>query len=92
MLFHCIPKLQHKDSPFDFTMRSVLVAQKALISALNKKSLSSFSSVMQNKENQIRYSKNKDFTDEIAKEFLDRNLQLNADSFSYPELLNPIFG
>ena len=92
MLFHCIPKLQHKDSPFDFTMRSVLVAQKALISALNKKSLSAFSSVMQNKGNEIRYSKNKDFTDEIAKEFLDRNLQLNADSFSYPELLNPIFG
>ena len=50
------------------------------------------SSVKQNKDNQIRYTKNKDFTDEIAKEFLERNLQLNADSFSYPELLNPIFG
>ena len=49
------------------------------------------SSVKQNKDHEIRYTKNKDFTDEIAKEFLERNLQLNADSFSYPELLNPIF-
>ena len=42
------------------------------------------SSVKQNKDNEIRYTKNKDFTDEIAKEFLERNLQLNSDSFSYP--------
>ena len=92
MLFHCIPKLQNKDSSFDFPMRSVLVAQKALVSAVNDKSIFSMSSVKQNKDNEIRYTKNKDFTDEIAKEFLERNLQLNSDSFSYPELLNPIFG
>ena len=92
MLFHCIPKLHNKDSSFDFTMRSVLVAQKALVSAVNDKSIFSMSSVKQNNDNEIRYTKNKDFTDEIAKEFLERNLQLNADSFSYPELLNPIFG
>ncbi len=92
MLFHCIPKLHRKDSPFDFTMRSVLVAQKELVAAVNDKSIFSFSPVMQNKENQVRYTKNKDFTDEIAKEFLDRNFQLNADLFSYPELLNPVFG
>ena len=92
MLFHCIPKLQKKDSSFDFTMRSVLVAQKALVSAVNNKSIFSMSSIKQNKDNEVRYTKNKDFTDEIAKEFLDRNFQLNADLFSYPELLNPIFG
>ena len=92
MLFHCIPKLHNEDSLFDFTMRSVLVAQKALVSAVNDKSIFSFSPVKQNKDNEVRYTKNKDFTDEIAKEFLERNLQLNADSFSYPELLNPIFG
>ena len=92
MLFHCIPKLQNKDSSFDFTMRSVLVAQKALVSSVNDKSIFSMSSVKQNKDNQIRYTKNKDFTDEIAQEFLDRNLKLSADSFSYPELLNPVFG
>ena len=92
MLFHCIPKLDIKESSFDFTMRSVLVAQKALVSAVNDKSIFSFSSVKQNKNNQVRYTKNKDFTDEIAKEFLDRKIQFNPDLFSYPELLNPVFG
>ena len=92
MIFHCLPKLQSKDSPFDFTMRSVLVAQKALVSAVNDKSIFSCSFVKQNKIKELRYTKNKDFTDQIAKEFLDINLQLHAESFSYPELLNPIFG
>ena len=92
ILFHCLPKLRIEDSPFDFTMRSVLVAQKALVSTVEDKSLFSFSPVKQKKVNEVRYTKNKDFTDQIAKEFLNRNLQLNADSFSYPELLNPIFG
>ena len=73
-------------------MRSVLVAQKALVSAVKDKSIFSFSSVKQNKNNQVRYTKNKDFTDEIAKEFLDRKIQFNPDLFSYPELLNPVFG
>ena len=92
MLFHCLPKLDVKDNPFDFTMRSVLVAQQALVSAVDNKSIFSSSSVKQDKCKEVRYTRNKDFNDEIAKEFLDRNLQLNADSFSYPELLNPIFG
>ena len=92
MLFHCLPKLRFKDNPFDFTMRSVLVAQKSLVSAVNDKSIFSFSPVKQNKNNEVRYTKNKDFTDEIAEEFLNRNFVLNEDSFLYPELLNPIFG
>lgn len=91
MLFHCVPKLKSNDSPFDFTMRSVLVAQQGLVSAVNNKSIFTSSEVKQDKKQEIRYTKNQDFNDEIAKEFLDRNLKLEAEAFSYPELLNPIF-
>ena len=87
-----MPLFHSEDSPFDFTMRSVLVAQQALVSAVETKSIFSASSVKQDKSKEVRYTKNQDFTDDIAKEFLDRNLQLKPDSFSYPELLNPIFG
>ena len=38
MLFHCVPKLHSEDTPFDFTMRSVLVAQQGLVSAVNSTS------------------------------------------------------
>jgi len=92
MLFHCVPKLHSTDTPFDFTMRSVLVAQQGLVSAVDNKSIFSSPSVKQDKSQEIRYTKNRDFNDEIAKEFLDRNLHLNEGAFSYPELLNPIFG
>jgi|TARA_B100000315_G_scaffold258328_1_gene310057 folate-dependent phosphoribosylglycinamide formyltransferase PurN len=92
MLFHCVPKLNSNDSPFDFTMRSVLVAQQGLVSAVDNKSIFSNPAVKQDKAQEIRYTKNQDFNDEIAKEFLDRNLQLKEESFSYPKLLNPVFG
>jgi folate-dependent phosphoribosylglycinamide formyltransferase PurN len=92
MLFHCVPRLHSTDSPFDFTMRSVLVAQKGLVSAVEAKSIFSSSSVKQDKSQEIRYTKKLEFTDDVAKEFLDRNLQLNSDLFRYPKLLTPVFG
>ena len=92
MLFHCVPKLHSEDTPFDFTMRSVLVAQEGLVSAVNSGLVFSAPTVKQDKSQEVRYTKNQDFTDVVAKEFLDRNFQLNPDSFSYPQLLSPIFG
>lgn len=92
MLFHCVPKLHTEDTPFDFTMRSVLVAQQDLVSAVNSGLVFSAPTVRQDKSQEVRYTKNQDFTDVVAKELLDRNLQLNPDSFSYPQLLSPIFG
>ncbi len=92
ILFHCIPKLEPKDSPFDFTMRSVMIAQKGLISAIDNKKIFSLQSTKQDNSQEIRYTKNKDFNDNIAKEFLDRNIKLDQNKFLYPELLNPIFG
>ena len=91
MLFHCVPKLHLGDNPFDFTMRSVLVAQQGLVSSVKNKSIFSTKSVKQDNSKEVRYTKNIDFTDDVAKEFLDRNLELSSFSFSYPSLLNPIF-
>jgi len=73
-------------------MRSVLLAQQSLVSAVKTKSIFSMPPVKQDKSQEIRYTKNLDFTDRVAKDFLDRNLQLNSDSFSYPRLINPILG
>ena len=92
MLFHCVPKLRPKDSTFDFTMRSVLVAHQALVSSIQNKSIFSFPAVIQDKSKEVRYTKDRDFNDKIAKEFLERNHKISEDSISYPDLLNPIFG
>lgn len=89
MLFHCIPKLKETDTSFDFTMRSVLVAQKGLVSVVEDKTIFSMETFKQDKSKQIRYTKNQDFTDKAAEEFLKRDVRIDPDKFSYPDLINP---
>ena len=88
MLFHCIPKLKENDTSFDFTMRSVLVAQKGLVSAVEDNTIFCMETVKQEKSKQIRYTKNQDFTDKEAAEFLKKNIKIDPDTFIYPDLIN----
>ena len=92
MLFHCIPKNKIEYNKFDFTMHAVQVAQQGLVNEVQKGTIFSQDIVKQDKTREIRYSKNKDFNDNVANEFLKRDIKLDSDSFVYPELLNPIFG
>ena len=92
MLFHCVPKLVKGDTPFDFTMRSVLVAQQGLVEAVKSEQIFSLESVKQDKSKEVRYTKNKEFTDDIAEEFLNREVRLDDREFVYPDLLKPQFG
>ena len=92
MLFHCVPKIEKCDSPFDFTMRSVKVAHESLTQAIKSKDIFSMDPVSQNNKKEIRYSKNIEFTNAVATDFLNRDLDLQRHIFNYPELLNPIFG
>ena len=91
ILFHCLPKIIKGDNCFDFTMRSVLAAHNGLINALDNKSIFSFPKIKQNKELQIRYSKNSEFTDKVAQELLLREIKLENFDINYPNLINPFF-
>ena len=91
ILFHCIPKVISGESPFEFTMRAVEVAQKGLIKLIKNSKIKIIERIKQDKNLEIRYTKNKDFTDETAQEFLQRDLQISQDLISYPKLFNPIF-
>ena len=92
MLFHCVPRFLKGDTPFDFTMRSVLVAQQGLVKTIRNEKIFSMQRTKQEKRKEIRYTKNKDFTDKIAEDFLNREIQLDNRDFVYPDLLNPQFG
>jgi len=92
MLFHCVPILQDEDTAFDFSMRSVLVAQRSLVSAVHSKSIFSMAGIKQDKSQEVRYTRNSDFNDATAQEFMSRVSALNLEVDSYPALLNPIFG
>ena len=91
ILFHTLPKYLDKDNVFDFTMRSAFVAQRSLIKIIKNRNFFKIKPTEQNLSSQIRYSKNNEFTDNIAKEFLERKIKFDNKDFSYPELINPIF-
>ena len=92
MLFHCIPNFVKGDTPFDFTMRSVLVAQQSLVETIRSETIFSFEHVKQDRKKEIRYSRNIEFNDAVAEDFLNRKLKLDDRDFVYPDLLNPSFG
>jgi methionyl-tRNA formyltransferase len=73
MIFHSVPKFENED-PFVFTMKAVKKAQEDLVYFIkNLKHLDS-NPVNQDRGLQVRYTRNSEFTDEVAREFLDRKL------------------
>ena len=95
ILYHCIPKLGN-ENPFEFTMKSVLVAHSSLVSRIKSADIFSITPVNQIKHEEVRYTKNIDFTDKVASDFLNMNLDNKSLKHQlglcqYPELMNPFF-
>ena len=92
MFFHCLPNMKNMKNPFDFTMQSVKVAHEAIIEKIKTNEILTMKSIKQNQKKEIRYTKNKEFNDNVAEEFMNRTVFFPSKKFEYPELLNPIFG
>ena len=72
MLFHCLPKANDEQNPFDFTMRSVAAAHFGLCKSIGDTSIFTMDRVGQDKKDELRYTRNSDFTDDVARDFLNR--------------------
>ena len=92
ILFHCVPKAYRNENVFDFTMKSVDLSHKSLVNLIDNGTIFTIPFFKQDKSKEIRYSKNKDFNDHVAYEFLKRSTKLEFDEIIYPELINPVFG
>jgi hypothetical protein len=95
MLFHALPK-PGPIEPFEFGMLSVKAAHQALTDAILDGSLFSIPPVLQDKSKQIRYTRNADFTDSVAADYLARGrdsawLAQATATMQRPELLAPRF-
>jgi hypothetical protein len=55
-------------------MKAVKAAQVSLINAIARGELNSIAPVQQDRSLEIRYSRNAEFTDEVAAAFISRNL------------------
>jgi methionyl-tRNA formyltransferase len=73
MLYHALPSLRDED-PNVFTMKAVESAQLSLADRINSRELLDFVPVRQEKNHEVRYTRNIDFTDDVAFEFLSREL------------------
>lgn len=69
ILFHALPS--YDKDPFVFGMKAVEAAHKGLISRISDKTIKKLKPIVQNKKAEIRYTRNADFTDEVAKKYLN---------------------
>ena len=92
MLFHCLPKIPDSQNLFDFTMDAVRVAQESVVNAYGSGTLAEFPPVRQDRSQELRYSRNTEFSDEAAQRFLDSYGSISLTEVSYPKLLSPVFG
>lgn len=95
ILYHALPTLDNEDG-FAFTMKSVKAAHDSLAERIKSKDIFNMTPHPQDKLKEIKYTKNADFNDDVAKEFLDRNLnnkQLKdlMESTKKPEFLNAYY-
>ena len=65
-------------------MRSVLVAQRELVNSIKNKKIFAIKPVSQDKSKEVRYTINKNFNDDVAEEFLNRDLDFEFKKISYP--------
>lgn len=70
MLFHALPKVQKVD-PFLLGMQAVKSAHLGLIDYIKSGKIWRIKPIQQNKKSEIRYTKNRDFTDEIVSEYFN---------------------
>ena len=89
-LFHVLPKLIPFENPFEFTMRAVLSAQSAVANQLRDGKFMVDFKTEHLSGKLIRFSKNKDFTDEVASNFMQNPIDISRQFNGYPALVNPI--
>jgi len=77
MLFHAMPQPIPCD-PFLLGMRAVRAAHTSLVKEIAAGTIFSHQPIAQDKSREIRYTRNSDFTDEVAREYLARNLDSEA--------------
>lgn len=70
MLYHALPKAEAVD-PFVLGMKAVKVAHESLVERIASKEIFTYESVIQDKSKEYRYTRNADFTDDVAKKYLD---------------------
>lgn len=71
MLYHALPKAEAVDQ-FLLGMKSVKVAQDSLVTRISNGEIFKYPAIAQDASKEYRYTRNKDFNDAVAQEYLER--------------------
>ena len=77
ILYHALPTPDDCYSLFDFTMKSVISAHNSLVDRISNGTIFDFHSLKQDKTQEVRYTRNSDFTDDVALNFLNNQTSMN---------------
>ncbi len=70
MLFHALPQAETESDPFVIGMLAVRSAHEGLVCSIRSGQLLEMEPVAQDKNLEIRYTRNRDFTDDVASRYL----------------------
>lgn len=73
MLYHALPKPDKVDL-FTLGMNAVKVAHDSLVERIRNNEIFEYTAIPQNRELEMKYTRNSDFTDEVAKDYLEHQL------------------
>ena len=89
MLYHAMSNL--KTNPFEYTMSTIKSAFHSIAERIKDGSIFSIKPVVQNKKEEVRYSKKSEFNEEIVKKYFEKEIDLNKKEFDYSLLKEPFF-
>ena len=70
VLYHALPKPEYEDT-FMVGMHAVKAAEESLVARISDGSIFKMKEAKQDRSQQIRYSKRSDFTDEVARKYME---------------------
>ena len=79
ILYHALSDI--KNNSFEYTMSTVKSAFHSLAERIKNQSIFDIKPIIQNKEEEIRYSKKDEFNEEIVKSFFFKKIDLNSKQF-----------
>lgn len=91
ILYHVLPTIDNCENCFEFSMKAVKDAHDSIVENIQFGNLLEIRSINQDKQKEIKYTKNIDFNDDVAKDFLNNepnidHIKEKLDS-DYNELL-----
>ena len=89
ILYHAMSTL--KTNPFEYTMSTIKSAFHSIAERIKDRSIFNIKPIIQDKKNEIKYSKKNEFTDTVIEHFFKKEINLHKRKFDNSLLINPYF-